>query len=1109
MFDGATSFNRDIGSWDVSNVMNMDGMFQDATSFNQDISSWDVSSVTDMGSMFNGASSFNQDISSWDVSSVTDMGAMFFDATSFNQDISSWDVSSVTNMHTMFRNATSFNQDIGPWDVSSVTDMSGFSFGIFSNSSLSVENYDRILVGWSQRDLQDGIRLEDTRVSYCNSGPFRTHLIEGFNWTISDDGQETGCPSVLAGSNATQIDGDGTFEFGDVGVALTVSGLLGGDRATTARYNDAPRNVQGIGEDNVSQFRVIIAGGGVTFFDSADLEVAVSKLGGIDQPGDITIYRCPQPGHGTFNSLTTTVDDNGTPDDISDDTLSVTLGSPDDFGEFVFTSDSNPFLSADIVVNNDDGGEDFSPCDTSPDASTISDGSDQAGPDEIMLVCSGSYSETTLDLQESTFLTAGADVSLSETITLSEGTFDVSRGSMTLTSTSETGVAAIAPGGSGSISGEVAFERQLDKGDDASHFRMLSAPTTTVLDDEGSGDNGGNLLSGMWTQSETGTGADAAGPASVFAYNEAADLSDSNPDQSKGWEGVGQSNGNWGQLNDLSSISGQSAIDPGRGFLTFLFANQDPPAGDGDEGFPVTLTATGPVQAAENNGTTINPPLSFTGGDGDGVANNGWNLIANPFMAPIDWESIENDGAGLTDVEATIYVWDAENGQYATYTANGSGDGGGTTGGSGTQDQFIAPFQAFFVKATGSNPSIGGIASGDKDVSQNPEVKSPETESEPSSPPVVRLRLRPEGDSTGETTAVRFTDGAAPGKDAYDAYQLAPLASGFALIASEMSSPDALFDHQARPVPAEEDTIALALDITQGGTYVLESGALESVPPGWKVILEKTGSGARYDLGAGETVTFDYEPSEPEPNSEPASQKTASQEAPISPAEAVLKRGHPTVATASSDSTLPSFRLFVGPEAALPVELAAFDAQAKGSREVRLTWQTASETGNAGFEVQRRLPDGTSWSRVAFVESKAPGGSTTEPTRYQLVDEGLPFETEEVAYRLRQTDLDGTTTLSEETAVELGAPSGARLHAPFPNPTKTQATLRYEAPQATDVRIGIYDVLGREVRTLVDGRAEAGRHERRVDIGGLPSGTYFLRMKAGGQVQTRQLQVLH
>jgi len=88
-FHGATVFDADIGTWDVSRVTDMTLMFRNAVAFDADISAWDVSQVTSMDRMFSGAESFNRDISGWDVSNVTTMSGMFNRAAAFDQPIGS------------------------------------------------------------------------------------------------------------------------------------------------------------------------------------------------------------------------------------------------------------------------------------------------------------------------------------------------------------------------------------------------------------------------------------------------------------------------------------------------------------------------------------------------------------------------------------------------------------------------------------------------------------------------------------------------------------------------------------------------------------------------------------------------------------------------------------------------------------------------------------------------------------------------------------------------------------------------------------------------------------------------------------------------------------
>jgi surface protein len=153
-----SSFNRDIGIWDTSNVTNMEGMFSGAESFNRDIGSWDTSNVTNMGQMFSGAASFDQDIGTWNTSNVTNMAQVFSGAASFDQDIGTWNTSNVTNMDDMFSNTTVFNQNIGTWDTSNVTNMAAMFSGAAS--------FNRDIGTWNTGSVTDMAQMFDGAASF-------------------------------------------------------------------------------------------------------------------------------------------------------------------------------------------------------------------------------------------------------------------------------------------------------------------------------------------------------------------------------------------------------------------------------------------------------------------------------------------------------------------------------------------------------------------------------------------------------------------------------------------------------------------------------------------------------------------------------------------------------------------------------------------------------------------------------------------------------------------------------------------------------------------------------------------------------------------------------
>ncbi|MCC6477226.1 S8 family serine peptidase [bacterium] len=87
-------------------------------------------------------------------------------------------------------------------------------------------------------------------------------------------------------------------------------------------------------------------------------------------------------------------------------------------------------------------------------------------------------------------------------------------------------------------------------------------------------------------------------------------------------------------------------------------------------------------------------------------------------------------------------------------------------------------------------------------------------------------------------------------------------------------------------------------------------------------------------------------------------------------------------------------------------------------------------------------------------------------------------------------------------------PSDFVLHPVYPNPFNPDATVRFELPREANVRISLFDVLGRQVQLIADRRVSAGEHTARVDGSELSSGTYWLNVTANSQSRTQRIILL-
>ena len=187
----------------------------------------------------------------------------------------------------------------------------------------------------------------------------------------------------------------------------------------------------------------------------------------------------------------------------------------------------------------------------------------------------------------------------------------------------------------------------------------------------------------------------------------------------------------------------------------------------------------------------------------------------------------------------------------------------------------------------------------------------------------------------------------------------------------------------------------------------------------------------------------------------------------------------------------------------------------------RFEWKAQNSQNTEEYEIESST-DGKYFDRVALVPKKADGSA--------YVYETSSKPSGKVFYRIKQRNAavqtyvdashnnavltlkDYTFAVSEAKVAEASTgvkqdevPAVFSLSQNYPNPFNASTTIRYSIPKDEKVKIKVYDVLGREVKTLVDREMEAGEHRTTFKAEGLASGVYIYRIEAGGEQAVKKM----
>ncbi|MBN2411565.1 T9SS type A sorting domain-containing protein [candidate division KSB1 bacterium] len=192
-------------------------------------------------------------------------------------------------------------------------------------------------------------------------------------------------------------------------------------------------------------------------------------------------------------------------------------------------------------------------------------------------------------------------------------------------------------------------------------------------------------------------------------------------------------------------------------------------------------------------------------------------------------------------------------------------------------------------------------------------------------------------------------------------------------------------------------------------------------------------------------------------------------------------------------------------DAPLPVLLYSFSAKLVNNK-IELKWQTSPLSEVETFEIQRF--DGRMWQKADLIEAHPQSGDFQE---FLWTDDisTLSKDLTEISYRIKYTDLTGNTAYSQTQTVNVKKPTSIWLAQNFPNPFNPGTTISYAITEPADVKLIVFNSLGEQIETLVNGYQSENIYTVTFDASHLPNGLYFYKLLVNNRfVDMKKMLVL-